>query len=115
MTLLEPTLDPAAIAQHIRQRDPRYFTTYYAIDAVNFQPVDVSSALPTLDAPYLPVVLLEAAGLPLDASFSEQKRILERCHRLVLSLQRRRGGAPLQPAADRCGADQGAVRGGHET
>ncbi|MEJ0077760.1 MAG: sulfatase-like hydrolase/transferase [Alphaproteobacteria bacterium] len=82
MTLLEPTLDPAAIAQHIRQRDPRYFTTYYAIDAVNFQPLDVSSALPRLDAPYLPVVLLEAAGLPLDASFSEQKRILERCHGL---------------------------------
>ena len=26
--------------------DPRYFTTYYAIDAINFTPVDVSSALP---------------------------------------------------------------------
>ena len=25
--------------------DPRYFTTYYAIDAVNFKPVDLSSAL----------------------------------------------------------------------
>ena len=36
-------------------------------------------ALPRLDAPYLPLVVLEAAGLPLDASFAEQKRILERC------------------------------------
>jgi hypothetical protein len=80
MTLLEPTLDQAGIAQHVRQRDPRYFTTYYAIDTVNFQPTDMSNALPRLDAPYLPVVVLEAAGLPLDASFSEQKRILERCH-----------------------------------
>jgi len=80
MTMMEPTRDPAAIAQHVKQRDPRYFTTYYAIDAVNFRPADMANALPRLDAPYLPVVVLEAAGLPLDASFSEQKRILERCH-----------------------------------
>lgn len=80
MTMMEPKLAPAGIARHVRQRDPRYFTTYYAIDAVNFRPADMSNALPRLDAPYLPVVVLEAAGLPLDASFSEQKRILERCH-----------------------------------
>jgi len=49
---------------------------------VNFQPADASSALATLDAPHLPLVILEAAGLPLDASFAEQKRILERCHGL---------------------------------
>jgi hypothetical protein len=39
----------------------------------------LSSALDTLDAPYLPLVVLEAAGLPLDSSFAEQKRILARC------------------------------------
>jgi hypothetical protein len=80
MTMLEPSRDAAAIALHVRQRDPRYFTTYYAIDAVNYRPADMSNALPRLDAPYLPLVILEAAGLPLDASFAEQKRILERCH-----------------------------------
>jgi len=32
-----------------------------------------------LDAPYLPLVVLEAAGVPLDPSFAEQKRILQRC------------------------------------
>jgi hypothetical protein len=80
MTMMEPALDAAAVALHVRQRDPRYFTTYYAIDAVNFRPADIASALPRLDAPYLPLVVLEAAGLPLDASFAEQKRILERCH-----------------------------------
>ena len=62
-----------------RHFDPRYFTTYYAIDAVNFRPVDTSSALDTLDAPHLPLVVLEGAGVPLDPSFAEQKRILERC------------------------------------
>jgi hypothetical protein len=80
MTLMEPSLDAAGIARHVRARDPRYFSTYYAIDTVNFQPADMTNALPRLDGPYLPVVVLEAAGLPLDATFSEQKRILERCH-----------------------------------
>jgi hypothetical protein len=42
-------------------------------------PADVSSALDTLDASYLPLVVLEAAGVPLDPSFAEQKNILQRC------------------------------------
>jgi hypothetical protein len=46
---------------------------------VNFTPKDLSSALNTLDAPYLPLVIQEAAGVPLDPSFAEQKTILSRC------------------------------------
>ncbi len=70
------------MAQRILQRDPRYFTTYYATEGVNFRPVDLSSALDTLDAPYLPLVVLEAAGVPLDPTFAEQKKVLERCRGL---------------------------------
>jgi hypothetical protein len=77
--LIDPSLDDAAVARHIQAYDPKYFTTYYAIDAVNYRPVNLSSALEKLDAPYLPLVVQEAAGLPLDASFVEQKRILQRC------------------------------------
>ena len=76
---LEPGIDEATIAQRIMQFDPRYFTTYYAFDALNFTPHDLSSALDPLDAPHLPLVVLEGAGVPLDASFREQKRILQRC------------------------------------
>jgi hypothetical protein len=76
---LEPALDASAIAQRILERDPRYFTTYYALDGVNFQPAELASALDPLDAPYLPLVVLEAAGIPLDPSFAEQRRILRRC------------------------------------
>jgi hypothetical protein len=76
---IDPTLNRTEIARHILERDARYFTTYYAIDAVNFRPVDLSSALDPLDAPYLPLVVLEGAGVPLDASFAEQKNILKRC------------------------------------
>ncbi len=79
---LEPALAPSAVAQRILQRDPRYFTTYYALEGVNFRPVDLSSALETLDAPHLPLVVLEGAGVPLDPAFAEQKRILSRCHGL---------------------------------
>ncbi|MGZ5880917.1 MAG: sulfatase-like hydrolase/transferase [Xanthobacteraceae bacterium] len=79
---LDPTLDQAAVAERILARDPRYFTTYYAIEGLNFRPLDLSSALDTLDAPYLPLVVMEGAGVPLDATFVEQKRILNRCHGL---------------------------------
>jgi Sulfatase len=84
-TMLEPTLDEAGIAKRLMVYDPRYFTTYYAIDVVNFEPVNFSSALDTIEAPYLPLIVQELAGLPLDASFAEQKRVLERCRGVFYS------------------------------
>jgi hypothetical protein len=77
--LLDPSLDKEALAARAEAPDPRYLTTYYALDTINFTPVDVTSALDPLDAPYLPLVALQAAGVPLDASFSEQLAILQRC------------------------------------
>ena len=78
--IIDPSLDLAALARRVEAFDPRYFTTYYAIDAINFKPIDLSSARDRLDAPYLPLVVQEAAGLPLDPSFLEQKKILQRCN-----------------------------------
>jgi hypothetical protein len=77
--LVDPSLSQEAIAERIRNFDPRYFTTYYTIETLNFSPVDISSAFDSLDAPYLPLIVLEAAGVPLDQSFVEQKKILQRC------------------------------------
>ena len=54
-------------------------TRLFDFDAVNFAPVNVSSARETIDAPYLPVVLLDAAGIPLDWDFANQKAMLQRC------------------------------------
>ena len=34
--IIDPTLSEAALARHLLAFDPRYFTSYYAIDAVNF-------------------------------------------------------------------------------
>jgi hypothetical protein len=77
--IIDPALNESQVARHLLAYDPPYFTTYYAIDAVNFKPADISSALDTLEAPFLPLVIQEAAGLPLDPTFAEQKKILNRC------------------------------------
>ncbi|MEP7029708.1 MAG: sulfatase-like hydrolase/transferase [Pseudolabrys sp.] len=77
--IIDPSLKEEQIALRLQAYDARYFTTYYAIDAVNFKPADISSALDTLEAPFLPLVIQEAAGLPLDSTFAEQKKILQRC------------------------------------
>jgi hypothetical protein len=79
--LLEPKLPQAALANRIMTHDLRYYKTYYAIDALNYKP-DMSSALETLDAAYLPLAVQEAAGIPLDSTFIEQKKIMLRCRGL---------------------------------
>ena len=83
--ILEPSLKDDAIIQRLMANDPKYYTTYYAIDAINYRPVNISSALDSIESPYLPLVVLESAGLPLDPSFAEQKRIFERCRGLFYS------------------------------
>jgi len=77
--LLDPGLDEASVARKFDTYDPSYFTTYYAIDAVNFQPAKSPALMDAVEAPYLPLVVQEAAGIPLDPSFEEQKSIMLRC------------------------------------
>jgi Sulfatase len=80
--IVDPAANDAEVTKRLSAYDPRYFTTYYAIDAINYKPANVTSALETIEGPYLPLIVQEAAGLPLDPSFTEQKRILERCQGL---------------------------------
>ena len=105
--ILDPSLDEAGINRHLMVYDPRYFTTYYAIDAINFKPVNLSSALDTIEGPYLPLVIQEAAGLPLDPSFAEQKQILERCKGLFYACA---GGAEAR-RFNRLLIDAGLIKG----
>ena len=60
--LIDPAMDDSLVTRRIAAADPKYLTTYYAINSINFTPRDLTSALDTLDAPYLPLVVLEAAG-----------------------------------------------------
>jgi hypothetical protein len=105
--MLEPALDEAGVNRRLMTYDPRYYTTYYAIDAINFKPVNLSSALDTIEGPYLPLVVQEAAGLPLDPSFAEQKRILERCNGLFYACA---GGAEAR-RFNRLLIDAGLIKG----
>jgi hypothetical protein len=105
--VIDPSLGQEALARHLEALDPRYFTTYYAIDAVNFTPADLSSALNELEAPYLPLVVQEAAGVPLGPTFSEQKKILKRCHGLFY---RCAGGAEAR-RFNRLLIDAGLIKG----
>jgi hypothetical protein len=78
--ILDPKIDDATMTRRMANYDPQLFTTYYAIDTINFKPADMSSALDRLDGAYLPLAIMDAAGVPLDASFQEQKKIMQRCH-----------------------------------
>src|ERR1700712_4391633 len=77
--VLDPGLDEAGVGKKLNAYDPRYYATYYAIDAINFEPVKSPAVMDTVDGPYLPLVIQEAAGIPLDPSFEEQKKIMLRC------------------------------------
>jgi hypothetical protein len=105
--MIDPTLDREGVNGRLIAHDPRYFATYYAIDAINFEPANLSSALDSIEAPYLPLIVQEAAGLPLDSSFVEQKRILERCKGLFHSCA---GGAEAR-RFNRLLIDAGLIKG----
>jgi hypothetical protein len=77
--VLDPALDEAGVGKKLEDYDPRYYATYYAIDAVSFEPVKSPTEMDAIDGPYLPLVIQEAAGIPLDPSFAEQKQIMLRC------------------------------------
>lgn len=78
-SMIDPGQDDSMIVRRIAAADPRFLTTYYAIDTINFTARDITLATNGLDAPYLPLIVMEAAGVPLDPSFAEQKKILQRC------------------------------------
>src|SRR5262245_16200342 len=105
--ILEPGLGYADIAKRIATYDPRYFTTYYVIDALNFKPANTTSALETIEGPYLPLIVQESAGLPLDPSFKEQKKIMQRCNGLFYACN---GGAEAR-RFNRLLIDAGLIKG----
>ena len=111
--ILDPGLDKAGIGRKLEEYDPRYYATYYAIDSINFEPVASPTIMDTIDGAYLPLVIQEAAGIPLDPSFEEQKRIMLRCERRVLCLQARRGSPQVQSSSDRRRHRSRPVAGGY--
>jgi hypothetical protein len=79
-TIIEPGLGEEGVSKRLLAYDRRYFETYYAIDAVNYKPLVGPTMMDTIDAAYLPLVIQDAAGIPLDAGFEEQRKIMLRCN-----------------------------------
>jgi hypothetical protein len=105
--LIDPGLDEAGIARKMMDHHPSYFTTYYAIDAINFRPAASPAVMDTIDAAYLPLVVQEAAGIPLDSSFEEQRKIMIRCNGVFFLCQ---GGAEAR-RFNRLLIDAGLIKG----
>ena len=64
------------------------FVTYYAVEGINYSPPPLPE-VEMLDVPYLPVVILDAAGLPLSDSFRERKRLLTACNGRYFTCEQR--------------------------
>jgi sulfatase-like protein len=73
------------------------FVTYYAVDGINYKPPTLPD-VEILDVPYLPLVILNAARLPLSDAFRERQRMLTACngryytcepHDIILAFHRR--------------------------
>jgi hypothetical protein len=105
--ILDPGLDEAGIGKKLEHYDPRYYATYYAIDTISFETVKSPAVMDTIDGPYLPLVIQEAAGIPLDPSFEEQKRIMLRCKGLFYACKQ---GAEAR-RFNRLLIDAGLIRG----
>ena len=68
----------------IRSDDPRQFETFYAIEAVNFEPA-LASAPERLDIAMLGTVALQASGLPLDAVSATRADLFGECGALYMA------------------------------
>jgi hypothetical protein len=106
-SMIDPGQNDAVITRKIAAADPRFLTTYYAVDSLNFTPREVLPEGTALDAPYLPLAVLEAAGVPLDPTFAEQKSIRQRCQGLFF---RCNGGAEAR-RFNRLLIDAGLIKG----
>lgn len=64
--LWRPKQSGSAKLRAIARFEAPFFTTYYAVDAINFMPKAALPDVPILDAPYLGPLIAKLAGLPLD-------------------------------------------------
>jgi len=99
-----------ASARKLENYDPRYYATYYAIDAINFEPVKSPAVMDTIDGPYLPLVIQEAAGIPRSIPRSRSRKASCFAAR-VCSTPAGTARKPrrFKPASDRCRAGARSV------
>jgi len=62
----------------VLEQDSVGFLTFYAVEGINYDPPE-QPAENIVDVPYLGMILLEAARLPLSEAYLERKRLLSLC------------------------------------
>jgi len=70
--------EEADIEHVLRSGNPAALITFYAVDALNFEPAPLPEA-EILDVPYLPGTILAAARLPLPDTYRERLRLAGQC------------------------------------
>ena len=81
----QPTMSRAIeAARDIAPDDPRQFETFYAIEAVNFEPA-IASVPEKLDIAMLGTVALQASGLPLDAVSATRASLIDEVGALYMA------------------------------
>lgn len=81
----QPTMSRAIeAARDITPDDPRQFETFYAIEAVNFEPA-IASVPEKLDIAMLGTVALQASGLPLDAVSATRASLIDEVGALYMA------------------------------
>ena len=107
--MIDPRQDDSMVARRIAAADPRFLTTYYAINTINFTPRDISVCGECARCALSAAGRAGGGGRAARSLLRGAEEDPAALPGAVLSLQRRRRGAALQPAADRRRADQGAV------
>jgi hypothetical protein len=81
----QPTMSRAIeAARGIAPDDPRQFETFYAIEALNFEPA-LDHVQEKLDIAMLGTVALQASGLPLDAISATRATLIQECGALYMA------------------------------
>lgn len=91
----------ADIEHVLRSGNPAALVTYYAVDGVRYRPPSLPN-LEILDVPYLPSVILAAAGLPVSDAYRERLRLMMLC-------EGRYHGCPEVPGFHRRLIDSGII------
>lgn len=82
--IVDPDLPEGEVRRKVEAYDPAYYTTYYAVDTVNYKPAGKMPSHDTTAAAYLGLVILKLAGLPYNPAAQFQAPLLERCEGLFI-------------------------------
>ncbi|WP_448954024.1 sulfatase-like hydrolase/transferase [Labrys neptuniae] len=105
--LWEPGASEVTLSNHISKFQEPYFSTYYAVDTVNFIPKTKLPDARKLEAPFLGPLIASLAGLPLDSLQAHYMANVEKCQGLYFECQNGAFARQVSGALSRAGMING--------